>query len=162
MPELTTPPTATRDAVLDEHAAFMRVIHLGAGAGQNNPWAGLDLTMQQFKLVWLLALREEGMHGRELAAVLQVGPSAITALVERIVEAGYAFREEDPHDRRITWVRLTQRGRELVDRVATGARERLGEILDQLAADELAVVLRSLQLLRSAAERLAARSAPGG
>ena len=149
-----------RQAVLDEHAALMRVIHLGASAGQHNPWAELDLTMQQFKLVWLLALREEGLHGRELAARLGVGPSAVTALVERVVEAGYAFREEDPHDRRITWVRLTRRGQELIDRVATGAREHLGEMLDQLQPDELVIVLRALQLLRSAGERLAVKVAP--
>jgi DNA-binding MarR family transcriptional regulator len=151
----TTDPEELRRQVLEEYAGLMRTIHFGAGA-RMVPWAGIDLTLPQLKVLGLLASRPEGMHGRELATALGVGPPAVTALVERLVEPGYARREEGSHDRRITWIRLTDRGRSLVERMASGQRERLGEILDKLGPEDLLSVQQVFQLLREAGQRLAA------
>lgn len=148
-----------REAALDEYAGLVRSLHFGGG-GRELPWTGLDLTLPQLKVIWLLACRAGGMHGRELAAVLGVGPPAVTALVERIVEHGYAQREEDPHDRRISRIRLTERGRALAERMTAGQRERLGEILDRLSADELDSVVRALRLLRQAGEQTSVARGP--
>ena len=138
--------------IADEFAEFMRLLHT-TGGGRILPWADVDLTLPQLKLLGLLARRPEGVPGRELASALGVGPSAVTALVERIVEPGYARRDEDPHDRRVTRVRLTARGEALFERVFAGRQERLAEILQQLQPDELDTVLRAVTLLRAAAER---------
>ncbi len=144
---------AARQAVLEQYARFMRALHCGA-AEQAPPWVGLYLTLPQLKVLGLLACRPEGMHGRELARVVGVGPSAVTALVERLVEAGYTCREEDPRDRRIVWIRLTARGRELVEQMIAGRRERLSRLLEQLQPDDLALVRRALEILCLQAERL--------
>lgn len=147
-----------RRKVLEEFVDLMRAIHFG-GVGRAVPWAEVGLTLPQLKLLGLLASRPEGMHGRELARVLGIRPSAVTALVERVVEPGYAWREEDPRDRRIIRVRITERGRELLERMAAGQRELLGRMLDQLSPDELVIVQQALRRLRTACERLAAERA---
>jgi DNA-binding MarR family transcriptional regulator len=145
-------------ALLDDYGRLMRVLHGGRG-GRAAPWVDLDLTIPQLKLLGLLSCRPGGIHGRELATLLGVGPSAVTALVDRLVEPGYVRREEDPHDRRITWIRLTERGQSIIDRMTSGQRERLAELLGQLSPDELAEVARAFQLLRVAAERWSASRA---
>ena len=37
----------------------------------------------------------------------------VTVLVDKLVALGYVTREQDPSDRRVTWVRLTDAGRAL-------------------------------------------------
>jgi MarR family transcriptional regulator, organic hydroperoxide resistance regulator len=140
-------------AVQSDFGRLMRSLHFGRG-GRQVPWAGVQLTLPQLKLLGLLACRPGGLHGRELAGILGVGPPAVTALVERLVEHGYARREEDPRDRRITWVRLTDDGRTVLERATAGQRERLGELLTSLDEVELATVARAIRLLCEASERL--------
>ena len=38
----------------------------------------------------------------------------VTVLVDKLVALGYVTREQDPGDRRVTWVRLTDAGRALL------------------------------------------------
>ena len=142
-------------SAVEEYGRLVRALQLG-GRGRALPWAGIDLTLPQLKVLGLIASRPHGLHGRELAATLGVGPPAVTALVDRLAEPGYVRREEDPHDRRITWIRLTESGRLLLERMTAGQRERLAEVLDLLGPDELADVSRALRILREAGERWAA------
>ena len=50
------------------------------------------------------------MTASQLAGHLNVTPSAITYLVDRLVDRGYVERVPDPHDRRQTHVRLSTNG----------------------------------------------------
>ncbi|MGH9016149.1 MAG: MarR family winged helix-turn-helix transcriptional regulator [Acidimicrobiales bacterium] len=55
---------------------------------------------------------------RQLAAQLRCDTSYITTIVDNLEEAGVARREAHATDRRIKVVVLTERGREVADRVA--------------------------------------------
>ena len=83
----------------------MRALHAFDRPG----WGDLDLTMSQLKTIMLL-VETGGLSGRDLAERLGIGPSAVTALVDRLVQRGYARREEDRADRRVSWARPTEQG----------------------------------------------------
>jgi DNA-binding MarR family transcriptional regulator len=51
--------------------------------------------------------REGPMRAREVSALVGLTPSATTALIDRLEEAGYARREPDPNDRRSTLITAT-------------------------------------------------------
>jgi len=118
-------------------------------------WVELDLTMAQFKALMLVA-SAGGMSGRELAQRLGIGPSAVTPLVDRLVQHGYARREEDASDRRVTWTRPTAAGLALFERVSAAGREGLEEVLALLTPAELDLVEQALGALLGAARRAAA------
>ena len=82
-----------------------------------------------------------------------VGPSAITATVDRLVERGYVRHEEDVHDRRISWTRPTPAALTLFRQVNTGHDEQLHQILGLMPPDELEIVERALLVLRDAGAR---------
>ncbi len=127
-------------------------------------WADLDLTMAQFKVLMLVA-STGGLSGRDLAERLAIGPSAVTPLVDRLVQHGYVRREEDPADRRVSWTRPTPAGLALFARVNAAGREQVAEVLSRLTPDELVLVDEGVNALWRAAERrLAEREspAPGG
>lgn len=128
----------------------MRALHARDRPG----WGDIDLTMSQLKTIMLL-VETGGLTGRDLAERLGIGPSAVTALVDRLVQRGYARREEDRTDRRVSWARPTERATELFERLHATHRERLADVLATLTADELALVGQAISTLELAAARQA-------
>jgi DNA-binding MarR family transcriptional regulator len=129
---------------------FMRALHTLDRPG----WGDLDLTMSQLKTIMLL-VETEGLTGRDLAERLGIGPSAVTALVDRLVQRGYARREEDRADRRVSWARPTAKSTELFERLHATHRERLAEVLATLSPESLALVAQAITTLELAATRQA-------
>jgi DNA-binding MarR family transcriptional regulator len=116
----------------------------------------LPLSLAQLKALGMIACAGPvGRSGRELAALLGVGPSAITPLVDRLVEHGFVTRHEDAVDRRVLRVRATPDGVETLERVASVRRDVLAEIAKRIDPSDLPIVERSLVILTDAVERLA-------
>lgn len=143
-------PTAVIDRVCVAYHRFMRALH----ALDRSGWGDLDLTMSQLKTIMLL-VETKGLTGRDLAERLGIGPSAVTALVDRLVQRGYARREEDRADRRVSWARPTDKATELFERLHATHRERLAEVLATLSSEDLALVAKAITTLELAATRQA-------
>jgi DNA-binding MarR family transcriptional regulator len=128
---------------------------------QGGFWSYLQLTVPQIRALGLIACSgRSGRSGRELASQLGVGPSAITPLVDRLVEHGYVSRHEDPIDRRIQRLRATEAGVELLQRMASLRRETLAEIVARIDPQDIPVVEHALEILVQAVERLAHEPEP--
>ena len=136
--------------ICDAFHGFMRALHTLDKPG----WGALDLTMSQLKTIMLL-VDTGGLSGRDLAERLSIGPSAVTALVDRLVQRGYVRREEDRLDRRISWARPTEQSIDLFERLHATNRARLVEVLQHLSLDDLAQVQTAITTLELAATRQA-------
>lgn len=147
-----SPRDALIESGLQQFGRLMRSMML-ARAVSNPPWNELHITLPQLRALGLLCSNGHGMSGRQLAAALGVGASAVTPLVDRLVEHGYVRREEDRLDRRVTRLLLTEAGMALLQRMTAGRREQMADLLRHLDAEELAVVNRAFELLGLAAER---------
>jgi DNA-binding MarR family transcriptional regulator len=145
-----TPPSV--DAVVDQWCQLMRALHAWR-PGQPRPWFESHVTLPQLKAIGLLAARPSGLSGRELATLLGVGPSAVTPLTDRLVEHGWARREDDRADRRITRIVITSEGQTLLERMAAGQRELIASALCQLELSELEIVDRGFGLVRLGLKR---------
>lgn len=119
---------------------------------QEPPWLSIDLSMAQLKAVLLLT-RENGLTARGLAERLKVGPSAVTPLVDKLVEQGLVRREEDPEDRRVSWIRPTQEAQRLYELLMSANQAMLLEVFSTLSPEELETALQGLQVISSAARR---------
>lgn len=150
-------PTTEVERVCAAFQGFMRALHALDRPG----WGDLDLTMSQLKTIMLL-VETGGLTGRDLAERLGIGPSAVTALVDRLVQREYARREEDRADRRVSWARPTAKATELFERLHATHRERLAEVLATLAPEELALVAEAITTLELAATRQAGVTTPSG
>jgi DNA-binding MarR family transcriptional regulator len=137
--------------------AFMRALHSLDRPG----WGNLDLTMSQLKTIMLL-VETGGLTGRDLAERLGIGASAVTALVDRLVQRGYARREEDRSDRRVSWARPTEQATELFERLHATHRERLADVLATLEPNDLALVASAISTLELAATRQAGVTSRSG
>jgi DNA-binding MarR family transcriptional regulator len=143
----------TADSVLHRYRQLMRALHVERARRGTDPWHECPMTMAQLRALSLIAASQRGLSSRELAAILAVGASAITPLVDRLVERGFARRHEDPHDRRIARLEATDGGAALLERLASGQGEVIEDILAQLDPAELATVGAAIDILHSGLRR---------
>src|ERR1041385_8553969 len=107
------------DAALGAFHQWMAALQ-AARAGRGDPWAECPMTIPQLRALGLIVAAPAGRSSRELASLLGVGASAVTPLVDRLVEHGFVERHEDPHDRRITRLTMTDDGRATLQQMVSG------------------------------------------
>ena len=114
-------------------------------------WVKLNLTIPQLKSLFYIS-----RHGRVnlsgLASGIRVTPANVTGIADRLVEQGLLTRTPDPDDRRVSWLRATDKGKTLINDLREGRAQEMRRILDQLTEEELSTVARGFELVARAAE----------
>ncbi|MCX5996393.1 MAG: MarR family transcriptional regulator [Chloroflexi bacterium] len=106
----------------------------------------LDLTTPQLKVVLLVYLNGPARMS-DLASSLGVTLATATGIVDRLVDRDIVERENSREDRRVVVCRLSEKGRELTDRLYTSGRERARQLLqglDEVKLSKLDEALASL------------------
>jgi len=143
-------PDQVGDRYLEVHHRMFRAV--------NDEMSGCGLSLARTKV--LLRLRERGpVRQSVLAADFRLSPHSITDIVDGLERLGMAERRPDPTDRRAKLVAITDAGQAGLD-VANATRLRLlTDIFGALNEADLAALLRVLDSLDEAAQRLTAASA---
>jgi DNA-binding MarR family transcriptional regulator len=82
----------------------------------------------------------------ELAQRMGVSPSAISLLVDRMVEHGMVERTRGTEDRRVVWLRLTPAAQAIADALLTYWREQVGAFLARIPVAEREPFVRNVAL----------------
>ncbi len=110
-----------------------------------------DLTFARYEALVLLSFTQAGeLPLGKMGERLQVHPTSVTPIVDRLEAAGLVRRKPHPVDRRAVLAEITPAGRTLVER-ATADLVGAGFGLDVLGADQLAQVSELLRPVREAA-----------
>jgi DNA-binding MarR family transcriptional regulator len=107
------------------------------------------ISMTQLHVMNMLERHGEMAMSR-LAEMLDVSDSNATGLIDRIEERGFVERIRVPSDRRVVLVRITDRGREVMEEVETLREEMLERMLGRLDEDGLMRVAAGMADLREA------------
>jgi MarR family transcriptional regulator, organic hydroperoxide resistance regulator len=106
----------------------------------------MNLTGPQFFILYLLSTSEE-MKSTELAEKLDVKPSAITVMIDRLLKNDFVSRHRDENDRRIVKLELTTGGREVFEmakKVRRGIFSQYLSYLDEADVDQLVTIYEKL------------------
>ncbi|MFD7310926.1 MarR family winged helix-turn-helix transcriptional regulator [Promicromonospora sp. NPDC059942] len=108
-------------------------------------------------------IRREGpMSAREIADRTGLTAGAVTGLVDRLENAGYARRTRHGTDRRRLVIEATAPASPRVNAAVAEMAQAMGRVTEQFSADELLVVARWVELttatMREQAVRVAART----
>jgi DNA-binding MarR family transcriptional regulator len=105
----------------------------GVGIGQ---WA-----------VLLFLWSRDGLSQAELARVVAIEPPTMARTIDRMVRDGLVTRAADPRDGRLSRINLTDRGRELRDRLVSKAIAVNKRTLERLTPSERKTLLRLMKKL---------------
>jgi DNA-binding MarR family transcriptional regulator len=143
---LTTIP-ADREALSRDMAALAKYLLRTANMGTFNAIAELDLSFTQIKALCALEADGEERSVKALAESLGVSLAAMSRAVDGLFERGLVGREEDPADRRMKRVRLTDAG-DAVPRALNDARlSALQELMSSLGDEEALALEQALRLI---------------
>lgn len=140
-------------------AARRAVVALVRGFGmlqrQMAPYfAQFGLTPPQFQMLTVInRLSDEPITQRRLARELYVSFPNITVMLTRLEDSGFIERNPHPDDGRAKIVRLTQRGKRMLQRIWRGHEQQLEHVTIGLNGDE------RLDLTRLLNKMIAAHSA---
>lgn len=83
--------------------------HHGRPGGPEGPWA--DPTRGQGRILATLKL-QDGVSTKDLAFILGLRVASLNELLGKLEKAEYVTREQSPEDRRVSLIRLTEKGRQ--------------------------------------------------
>lgn len=110
----------------------------------------LGLTGPQFHLMQLIA-RAGPCNITHLAEQMEVKPSAITFMVDRLVHSGFVSRLNDEHDRRVVLISMTEKGREVLNEAQRRANRVIVRYFSRLEPNELEFLVAVLDKLANIA-----------
>jgi DNA-binding MarR family transcriptional regulator len=110
-----------------------------------------DVTLPQYRALVVLASRGP-LRPSELAEALAVHPSTVTRLCDRLVAKRFVHRGESPANRREVSIRLTPKGRRLVDAVTARRREEIATIVAKIPERDRTATVHALHALGEAAD----------
>ena len=136
--------------------AWMDVFMHRSMRGWNQFAKSTGLSMPQFSI--LMQLHYKGACGMSaISERFDVSAAAASQLVEKLVQAGYLERTEDPSDRRAKLLKLSANGAKLVE---AGIQERyrwMDELTSRLSPAQQTKISEALTLLTEAARQMEQR-----
>jgi DNA-binding MarR family transcriptional regulator len=143
-----------REALIQRISLLQRDLGRAWAHDRSMPVLLSTLTMQQFKVVMILSL-QGSVSGQELAQKLGVGLGTVTGIVDRLVARDLVDRREDPADRRIRRIGLTDHGRKFTDEIADAGLARFRMVLERLDTETLHDFEQTMRKFTDAAMELA-------
>lgn len=111
------------------------------------------LSMPQFSI--LMQLHHKGSCGMsEISERFEISNAAASQLVEKLVQAGYLERAEDPSDRRAKLLKLSPSGVKLVEEGINERYRWMDDLVKYLSNEEQVTVSEALEILARAAQSL--------
>lgn len=119
---------------------------------EDKPVAELHaLPFAQLRLLWIIGFSPDSTM-KDFSERLGVSQSTVTQLADRLVRRNYVERIADPNDRRVIRLRVSDIGKEILDRANEQRHRTLYEVWKKLKPKQRNEVMKSLDVLARAAE----------
>jgi DNA-binding MarR family transcriptional regulator len=106
--------------------------------------AELDISITQMKTLHVLADHSHELSVKELSDRTGLSLPGASRTVDSLLRRGWLERREDPHDRRIKRVEITDDGRAILDRIETARLAGLEQYAAALTPEQRATLSAAL------------------
>jgi DNA-binding MarR family transcriptional regulator len=106
------------------------------------------LTAPQFYILYMI--RENGTcKVTALAEQMDVKPSAISVMIDKMVNQDFVIRLTDKNDRRVVLLQITEAGLHAVKELELQSNEMIGKYFDKLSLDEIEHMIQTLEKMNN-------------
>ena len=142
-----------RPAAVDSMVGELLALVARERASHLRHWCRQDLSISSLHL--LLALKAMGpLPMTRVADLLDTAGSNLTGIVTRLEDRGLVRRTHDEADRRLVYVALTDRGRQVAEDREFMREPHLRQVLEAMPYQQRAALVSSLRAFLDTAERL--------
>jgi len=142
-------PASYRSASIDMAASALRALAQVTRSAEQRRARDLGVSPAQLLILGSLSARP-GQCINDLAQFTHTHQTSVSPLVQALAEAGLVSRRQSASDVREAEVRLTPKGRRIVERARKGTGWPLKDSLQQLKADDRSELIRILSVLVAA------------
>ena len=111
-----------------------------------------DLTMSQIGALFQINRGKSNVS--DLGGGLAISTAAASQMLERLVQQGLILRSEDPQDRRVKKLLLTDKGRQTVEAITLSRQGWLGELVAGLNPEEKEQIGAAVRILIDKARQI--------
>ncbi len=105
-----------------------------------------ELSMPQFFCLWILSKCGK-LRMSELADNLSLSYASATNLINRLSEAGYVNRYDDPEDRRVVFVDLNESGLNITELIREKHLKEMADKCVNLTSEQIDTMLKGIETL---------------
>jgi DNA-binding MarR family transcriptional regulator len=156
MQATTYPPAVDRSTLTRDMYALASYLMRTANVGTFNTIAELDLSFTQLKALCALDTEVQERSVKALAESMGVSLPTMSRAVDGLFERGFVLREEDPSDRRMKRVRLTEAGRRVPLALNEARLSALQELIGSLGDEQAGALEHALELILTERSEIAA------
>jgi DNA-binding MarR family transcriptional regulator len=146
----------SRDTLTRDMYALASYLMRSANVDTFQKIGELDVSFTQLKTLCALEAEGEERSVKALAESLDVSLPAMSRAVDGLFERGLVRREEDPADRRMKRVALTEAGHRPPQTLNEARLSALQELIDSLQDQEADALAHALELILARREEIAA------
>jgi DNA-binding MarR family transcriptional regulator len=145
-----------REALIRDMFALASYLMRNSNLGAFNAIAELDLSFTQIKALCTMDIDASEPSVKGLAESMKVSLPAMSRAVDGLYERGFVDRYEDPVDRRMKRIRLTDSGRVVTGTLNEARLIGMREFLTSLNGREAKALARALELILAEHPEIAA------
>jgi DNA-binding MarR family transcriptional regulator len=105
-----------------------------------------ELTRSEYELLVMLVMKitedNKALTVTEISNLLQITPAGVTHLLNPLEEAGFIERMNDPNDRRVVLIGLTEKGTEIAEGLVGEVQEKLIGLVNYLGEEDSKKLIR--------------------
>ena len=143
---------SSHEEITEQLVEYLERMYSGMRSEPTEGLSDAELTMPQFRTLMLLSQEPQRMGA--IAGLLSSSLSSATSMIDRLVDRGMVERVSDSEDRRVVVCRLTDSGREEIDRFWRIGRLGIARIAVHLTTEELRMIVDAIHLLYTASQRV--------
>jgi DNA-binding MarR family transcriptional regulator len=151
---------AERDGLMAQLERIQQEFERRALSSMAEPLISTPLTMQQLKVLTMIAIDPEKATGHELAGLLKVSVATMSGVIDRLVEHGVVVRTEDPADRRVRRLTVTPEGSEMIRGLLSTTGTIPVPVLERMGVDDLRALVQGLRAIDQASRELQSERGP--
>jgi DNA-binding MarR family transcriptional regulator len=151
---------AERDELMAQLERIQQEFERRALSSMAEPLISTPLTMQQLKVLTMIAIDPEKATGHELAELLKVSVATMSGIIDRLAEHGVVRRTEDPADRRVRRLTVTAEGSEMIRGLLSTTGTNPTPVLAGMAVDDLRALVQGLRAIDQASRELQSERGP--
>ncbi len=141
----------SKDELIEQALGFQEKINELITEYSSENWLSLDLSIGQLKSLVYINNKGKTNH-RELARVLKVTPSVVTGIIDRLEAHMLVAREPDINDRRVQWLTISDKGRQIIDRIDRKNKKEVKNVLATMNDADLSALVSGFSSFLKAAE----------
>ena len=137
--------------LIQKAVSFQKEINRLIMGYRTEKWLSLNITITQLKS--LIYINNKGRATfKELARALNVSPPIVTGIVDRLASQDIISRIKGIKDRRIQWLTITEKGKQLLNDIRQDNTAEMIKMLEVLSEEDIAALVKGFSALMKTAE----------